>query len=169
MIRRVAVVLLAAGLAAAMTVGHQVGLSAAATHGGALCTLNGTATFSKGLTTKTQTVSYTFTGSVSSCQSTDRTVKSGSVSAAGSGSISCANGTTSGTASVAWNNGHNSSISFKTTSAGSLTAITGKVTSGEFVGGQTVGAVSFTTTTPQACLKGGLTSLGFTGVISTVV
>ena len=164
MIRRVAVGLVAVGIAAAMTIGHQVGLKAALTPAGAACKLTGTATLTPGVTIKAAAVSYTFTGNLANCQSSDKTLKSGVVTASGAGKLSCGSGTSAGTANVAWNNGQSSTISFKTTSAGSATTISGKTTGGEFNGDTNAGAITFTTTKPQACLKApGLTTLGFTG------
>ena len=133
----------------------------AATTGG--CVLAGKATLTPGLTSKAQAVSYTFTGTFSQCKGTG-TVKSGSVTASGSGTSSCTANTTSGTASVTWNTGQTSTISFKTTGTGTLVQVAGTFTGGLFAGSKASAKLLFYTTTPQKCnTAGGLTSASFEG------
>src|SRR5882672_6113844 len=86
-------------------IGAVVALSGCAV-GGESCTLSGVASFSPGLKTQQAAVSYTFTGKVGLCQSAagDPTIKSGTVSASGSGpKVGCTGGNTSGTATISWN------------------------------------------------------------------
>jgi hypothetical protein len=127
------------------------------------CQLSGTATFSTPIKATPQSVTYTFTGSFTNCKGTT-SVKSGTVTASGAGSLSCAEGRSSGSATISWNNGTSSTASFSTTSAAAATAITGKITGGTFAGDSSVGAIVFSTTTPQACASTGLTTLKFSGV-----
>jgi hypothetical protein len=129
------------------------------------CQLAGTATFSKPIKATPQAVTYTFTGSLTGCKGTT-SVKSGTVKASGAGTLSCAEGRSSGTASITWNTGTTSTASFSTTSAAAVTAISGKVTGGTFAGESTPGAIVFSTTTPQACATTGLSTLKFTGAIA---
>lgn len=126
------------------------------------CVLKGTAFFSPGLLTRAQGVSYTFSGTLGSCQGTAG-VKSGSVNASGSGSLSCANGSSSGSATISWNTGTTSSLSFTTTSAGALTLVSGRITGGQFAGSATHALIAFSTSTPTKCVSGGLPSASFTG------
>src|SRR5262245_21839481 len=96
-----------------LAVALAAALSGCAVQGGEGCVITGTASFTPGLTTKAQAVGYTFSGSFSNCKSVggDSTIKSGTVTASGSGSnLACTGGNSSGTATVAWNNGQSSTI-----------------------------------------------------------
>src|SRR5436190_18058078 len=73
----------------------------AATQGG--CVLAGKANLSPPLTSTAKATSYTFSGTFSNCKGTSVPVKSGTVTASGSGSASCNGNTTSGTANITWN------------------------------------------------------------------
>ena len=100
---------------------------------GGLCQLQGTASFTPGLNNTAQNFSYSFSGSLSGCQSTDQTSPaSGTVSAgqvvtgAGgeqfqepvpTGNGTCANGTTSGVAIASWADGTQTVVSYSTTAA----------------------------------------------------
>src|SRR5438128_1424849 len=139
--------LVAAGAIAAVILAGT-GLSSAATTGG--CLLAGKATLTPGLTSKAQATSYTFTGTFSQCKGTG-TVKSGSVTASGSGTSSCTANTTSGTASVTWNTGQTSTISFTTKGTGTLVQVAGTFTGGLFAGSKASAKLLFYTTTPQKC------------------
>jgi hypothetical protein len=138
---------------------------------GLSCTLNGNANFTPGLTdTFNPSTTYSFTGTLSRCQSTDSTLTSGSVSASGhaTGSgLSCGGGTSSGSGTINWNNGTSTSLSFTTSRAGStvvvqITATTS--TEPAVAAGDTgVAPLAFETQTPQDCATTGLTSATFTG------
>lgn len=133
MLRRVlvvaAVVLLAGG--GLLTGRSALGASAAAEPGAVACKLTGTAQLSPGVTTLPKATSYTFTGSLALCTGV---VSAGTVSASGAGNLGCSEGSSSGTATVAWNNGLTTGVSFATHDVGSLVVVTGIVTSGEFTG-----------------------------------
>src|SRR4051794_26178296 len=83
---------------------------------GVACTLAGNASFSPGLTASpTTSTTYTFTGALSNCQSSDATLTSGSVAASGSATgsgLACEGGTSAGSATITWNNGTSTSITF---------------------------------------------------------
>jgi len=136
---------------------------------GVACAIAGTANLSPGVTTKAKPTTYTFSGKLSPCKSTDNKIKSGTVTASGSGKLSCANGTSKGTATVAWNNGQTSTVTFNTTDAGSLVVVQGKVTAGEFAGTKATqgveGVLSFITTQATACTGAGLSTLQFKGEV----
>jgi hypothetical protein len=168
MLRRVLLVVALTGLMGLLPVA-----SASAQRGGT-CSLQGTAAFSPGLTaTPSTSVNYTFTGTVSNCVSSDSTVTSGSISASGSATgsgISCGGGTSAGTATISWNNGTSTTVSFSTTSAGALVAVQSTVTSSSepalAAGDQGGGGLVFETQTPQDCTTAtGLTSAAFSGQI----
>ena len=134
----------------------------AATQGG--CVLKGTANLTPGLTATAKPTSYTFSGTFSNCKGTGVTVKSGNVTASGSGSSSCTANTTAGTASVTWNTGQTSTISFTTAGKGTVVQVVGTFTGGLFAGSKAKSQLLFYTTTPQACnTAGGLTKASFEG------
>jgi hypothetical protein len=163
--KRSAGVAMALGLATAGVIGGGLRPTsgAVALPPGGGCVLAGTATFASPVKATPSSNSYTFSGTLTGCKGTT-TVKSGTVTASGSGKLSCAEGATTGTASIAWNTGQTSSVSFSTTSAAAATLIKGTVTGGLFAGSPTAGAIAFETSTPQLCLSTGLTSLKFQGV-----
>jgi len=153
----------AALLVATFVPSHAVGPT------GVACVISGTANLSPPVTTKTQQTSYTFSGTLSPCKSTDATIKSGTVTASGSGKLSCATGGSNGSGLVHWNNGKTSTATFTTKDVGSLVVVQGKVTAGEFAGTAATqgiaGVLSFITTQATACTKAGLSTLSFKGLI----
>ena len=168
MLRRVALSALAVALvtASALTA-HGVRFSASAAASAVNCEITGTANLSPGVTVTPKATSYTFTGTLKSCAGTDKTAKTGSVSAAGAGKLSCAEGTSKGTSTVTWSNGQSSTISFSTTDAASGVLVNGSVTGGEFAGDKVGGVLNFVTTQAKLCTSTGLTTLSFTGDIGT--
>ncbi len=112
---------------------------------GGLCQLQGTASFTPGLNNTAQNFSYSFSGSLSGCQSTDQTSPaSGTVSAGqvvtgaggeqfqepvATGNGTCANGTTSGVAIASWADGTQTVVSYGTTAAAAAVKLTGFVVS----------------------------------------
>jgi len=163
MVRRLIVVAAFAALAATLFP------TQAALPTGVACLISGTANLSPAITTKAQPASYTFTGNLKSCQSTDKTIKTGTVSASGTGKLSCVNGTSTGSGTVRWSNGQSSTVTFKTVDVGSAVVVQGKVVAGEFAGTKATqgiaGALSFVTTQAAACTKAGLSTLNFQGAI----
>ena len=142
-------------------------LSGCAVQGGEACTISGTASFTPGLTTTAKAVSYTFSGTFTGCHSVggDSTIKSGTVTASGSGSnLACTGGNSSGTATVNWNNGQSSTINITTSGALNAVVVTGKVVAGEFAGASDHAVLAFTVANPTACnTAGGVTSASFKG------
>jgi hypothetical protein len=122
----------------------------AASGGG--CQLQGTASFSPGLTNTAQNFTYSFAGSLSSCQSsvagapTSGTVEAGKTVTAQvhnsitgatdtvtyqepipSGNGSCGSSTTAGTSIVTWADGTKTVISYTTTGAAAAVSLSGNV------------------------------------------
>ena len=153
----------AALLVATFVPSHAVGPT------GVACVISGTAKLVPPVTTKSVQTSYTFSGSLTPCRSTDSTLKTGTVTASGSGKLSCASGSSTGSGVVNWNNGKTSSVSFTTKDAGSAVVVQGKVIAGEFAGTAVTqgiaGVLSFITTQAAACTKAGLGSLTFKGIV----
>jgi hypothetical protein len=153
--------LVTAALAAIAVVVLVPGGAGAATTGA--CLLGGKANIPAGLTTKAKPISYTFSGAFSNCKGTGA-VKSGAVSASGSGTGSCTGNTTAGSANVTWNTGQTSTISFTTKGTGLLVQVTGTFTGGLFAGSKAKAFLLFYTTTPQACnTPAGLKTANFNG------
>jgi hypothetical protein len=143
--------------------------AAQAATGGAACQLTGTASFSPGLqgTPPGAPFTYSFTGTLSGCQSSDSTLTGGTISATGSGANNlCEGGTTAGTATVTWGNGQTSTLSFTTASAGALVTVQETVKSGEFSGDSGIGALAFTVADPTQCgpTGTGVSTASFQGV-----
>jgi hypothetical protein len=157
--RRLALMLVAP-VAALAVVAVSITGAAAATHGA--CVLKGTASFSPGLTATAKSESYTFSGTFSNCKGVAG-ITSGTVSASGAGSLGCGNGSSTGGATINWNNGTASAISFTTKSAAAGTVVQGTFTSGTFAGMKGKSVIAFSTTTPQKCALGGLSTASFQG------
>jgi hypothetical protein len=103
-----------------------------------MCQLDGTAAFTKGLTTTAQDFGYSFTGTLSSCNaSPSQPAPSGGTVTAGrqitvggvtyqeptpTGNGSCSSSTTSGLAIVQWNGGGLTIVNY--TTSGALAAVT---------------------------------------------
>jgi hypothetical protein len=153
--------MLAAALVAVAVVVLVPGGAGAATKGA--CLLQGKASIPAGLTTKTKPITFSFTGSFTQCQGVAG-IKSGTVSASGSGTGSCTGNSTAGSATVHWNNGQTSGISFTTKGTGILVTVTGTFTSGALAGSKAKAYLVFYTTTPQACnTAAGLKAASFIG------
>src|SRR5437588_274369 len=136
--------------------------------GGETCTLTGTANFSPGLGTTSKAVSYTFTGALNFCSSAalgDSTIKSGTISASGSGTAACSTSATAGTATITWNNGQTSTVSFTTTGALAAVVVKGQIMAGEFAGHSAKAVLAFQPVGgPTACTStNGVTQANFTG------
>ena len=126
MIRRMALVAGAAAMTMAAALAGAVPAHAAAPHGVA-CDLTGSAKFTPGLKSTTGKSAYTFTGKFASCQSSDATLKTGTVSAKGTATGTCASGTSTGVAGLIWSNKKVTALSYTTTSAGAVVAVQSKV------------------------------------------
>jgi hypothetical protein len=130
-------VFLAAGLAALLAMAP----TAFAQSGGG-CELQGTASFSPGLSSTAQNFSYSFHGALSSCQSSESgapasgTVSAGEVVTIGgqqfqepvaSGQGSCESSTTNGAAIVTWADGTQTLVQYSTTGAAAAVTLQGTV------------------------------------------
>jgi hypothetical protein len=167
------------GLAVAsalMILGSLPGSAAAADGGG--CQLSGTANFSPGLTTTAQSFSYSFTGSLTNCQSASGGPASGTVFAgtnglpAPMGSGSCGSSTTSGVAVVQWADGTATVIQYSTTGAlaavglqGAVIPSAGTFTTTRYAGADALGALIFHPADPTGCAGAGVTSAAIDGFV----
>jgi hypothetical protein len=129
------------------------------------CALSGSATFTPGVKALAQPIHYSFTGKLSPCKNQGTPAKSATVSATGSGKFGCLNGSSSGLASVRWNIGQTSTVSFKTSDVGALVKLSGAVTSGYLRGITFNGLLAFEAN-PIGCV-GGLATAKFNGVLTT--
>jgi hypothetical protein len=117
--------------------------AAPATSGGG-CQLKGTASFSPGLNTTSQPFTYSFSGDLTGCQSTEAgSPATGRVQAGGTytdpatgkayvmpnstGTGSCGSSTTQGLALITWADGTRTLIQYTTTGAGAAVALQGTV------------------------------------------
>jgi hypothetical protein len=155
--------------------------SAAPNAGG--CHLQGTASFSPGLTNTAQNFNYSFTGNLTDCQSSTGGPATGTVFAgtnglpAPTGNGSCANSTTSGIAVAQWADGTTTVVQYSTsgvaaavnlqgTVIGSVTSSTGTTyTTTRYAGDSAQGALTFQPPDPTACAGSGVTSAGIDGFI----
>jgi hypothetical protein len=172
----------------------------AASGGG--CQLDGNAAFSPPLTNDAKAFSYGFTGKLSNCQSSDAgSPAAGSVEAGQvvtdpsgekfqepvpSGSGSCANGTTSGTAIANWADGTVTVIQYQTDAAAAAVHLSGTVvpsvtlpainpqvgqptsktvTTTRYAGDGVLGALTFQPPDPTACAGSGVTTAGISGIV----
>jgi len=109
-------------------------------------------------------ISAAFNGSFANCHGSDATIKSGTVTASGSGSGGCTQSKTSGFASITWNNGRTSSLNFTTTGATAALVVQGTISSGEFAGKAAKAVLAFQATPTQCNTAAGVTAPTFTGV-----
>ena len=176
MSRKLLLVLSTGALAAAglFTSGAaKASTGASSTPSGGACQLTGNANFTPGLTGTSGSFTYGFTGKLTSCQSSDSSVTSGSVEAGQvltvgtstyqepipTGTGSCANGTTQGTAIVTWNNGKHTVETYTTTSAGALVVLQGSVSPGITLS-STNGGSPLTINSDESAMPPGSTALG---------
>jgi hypothetical protein len=151
---------LLAGIVTAVAILAPTGASAAT----GACALGGTAHVSPGLTTKARSFKFTFGGSLNACQG-GGTAKSGTLSASGTGTGTCAHTTGAGSALVSWNNGKTSAIKFTFSGVGNVVLVQGTITSGLFAGQKATAPIAFTSASPSlaACASTGITALKFSG------
>src|SRR5437763_444038 len=141
------------------------------TAGGETCSLKGTANFTPGLKLGQRATTYTFSGSLSGCSSIgsgDPKLKTATISASGSGKLSCTTGPSKGTATVTWNTGEVSNISYTTQGALNAVEVSAKFTGGKFAGRTATGVLAFTVADPTQCNSTGVTSATFDGQIAPV-
>src|SRR5947209_1967412 len=154
-----------------------VGPASAAPNGGG-CQLHGTASFSPGLTNTAQNFSYSFTGSLTNCQSSSGGPVTGTVIAGTNGlptptgNGSCGSSTTGGIAVAQWADGTTTVVQYTTSGAaaavslqgsviGSVTSSTGTTyTTTRDAGDSALGALAFEPPDPTACAGAGVTRAG---------
>ena len=114
---------------------------AGAAPGGGSCQLNGTAKFGTGLGSTSKPFTYSFTGDLTGCQSTDSSPATGKVQAGGTytvggvdyvlptatGTGGCSNSTTDGIAVADWADGTRTIIKYHTTGAAAAVSLQGTV------------------------------------------
>ena len=130
---------------------------------GALCHIAGKASFSKGLTSEEQPVTYSFTGTLDNCASSDDSYTGATLKAKGKGNLSCGQGESTGVAIIKWNTGKKSIVKYTTTSYAAIVSVDGTVTGGVFKGDSSVGALVFEANAPD-CFGAGVKSATFDGV-----
>lgn len=167
-----------------LTGGALAAMPAGAAPGGGGCSLQGTATFTKGPSTTDHPYTYTFKGDLSNCRDS-----SGGGPAAGKigtllpakGTGTCGSGTTAGTALVTWADKTATIISYTTQSAGAEVVLQGTVVpkytvttkvgkrtkkttykSTRYVGNNAIADLAFEAS-PQECAGKGVTSAGIAG------
>lgn len=117
---------------------------AGAAPGGGGCQLNGNASFDQGLGQTNRPFTYSFTGNLTGCQSTDAgapatgTVQAGGIYTVGgvaykldqsTGTGGCSNSTTAGVAITDWADGTRTLIKYTTTGAAAAVSLSGSVLS----------------------------------------
>lgn len=153
-------------------------VSASADPNGGGCQLHGTANFTPGLTSTAQNFTYSFTGSLSNCQSSSGGPSTGTVFAgtnglpAATGNGSCGSSSTSGTAVVQWADGTTTVVQYSTTGALAAVVLQGSVIGGSsgytttrYAGDSALGGLAFEPPDPTACVGAGVTSAGIDGFI----
>lgn len=173
-------VAVAAGTLAVLASAAAVALPAGATPGGGGCQLAGNAKFVNGPNTTDHPFTYTFTGTLSNCMSSESGAPaSGTIATLvpAKGSGTCANGTTAGVAIVKWSGGKQSIISYTTNSATAEVVLQGTVIpsykvkkktykSTLYSGEGAIGDLAFQAD-PTECAGSGVTTApisGFTGI-----
>jgi hypothetical protein len=161
--------LLVAGAVTVLGVGTAalaVPSSAAGPHGVG-CQLTGVAKIKPGLSPSPATMTYTFTGKLSNCNSSDSKLTGGKVSAKGKGSLSCAGGTSAGLAKVVWNTHKKSVLAYNTRGLanGDQLDFTTKSSSESALakGDQGAGGLAFTSFTGD-CVRTRVTRADFSGI-----
>lgn len=149
MSRRLLLVLSAGALAAAglFTSGAaKASTAASGTPSGGACQLQGSANFTPGLTASSGSFTYTFSGTLTGCQSNNGGPTGGTVSTPepATGTGSCSNSSTSGYSVSQWNDNQTTVVQYTTTGAGALVILQGTV-----VQSLTVGTTTYTTTEPS--------------------
>jgi hypothetical protein len=162
MLRRLA---LGTGVVVLLSISALTGIGGAtAAAQPSVCVLKGTAHINPGLAVAARSFSYTFNGSFANCHGSDASIKSGTVTASGSGSGGCTQSKTSGSAFITWNNGRTSALSFTTTGAAAALVVQGTISSGEFAGKAAKAVLAFQATPTQCNTAAGVTAPTFTGV-----
>ena len=192
-LRRCAVGGIGLALAAGLTLASvPFGTRHAAAAGGGGCQLSGTANLSPGLTTASQSFTYTFSGTLtcagnaggSPAQLTGTvfagTDPNGQSETTGhpAGTGSCGNSTTSGIAVAQFSDGSTAVVSYSTTGSGPGVALQGTTistvsfgtdtytTSAEWTGDQAVAGLTFSPASGQNCVTVPVTTAAINGAVA---
>jgi len=130
------------------------------------CAIAGSANFTPGVKLTARPLHYTFSGGLSNCKTQGVSLKSAAITASGNGSLSCATGSSTGSATIHWNTGKTSYAAFTTNDIGALVRLQGSVTSGYLTGLTFKGALAFEAN-PVSCVAG-LATAKFNGAVSTL-
>jgi hypothetical protein len=160
------------------------GPASAAPNGGG-CHLQGTASFSPGLTNTAQNFSYSFTGNLTGCQSSESGAPATGTVFAGTnglptptGNGSCGSSTTSGVAVAQWADGSTTVVQYTTSGVAAAVKLDGTVipsvtsstgttyTTTRYAGDSALGALTFQPPDPTACAGAGVTTAGIDGIIN---
>src|SRR3954471_13464135 len=171
---------LAAATPAVLAAASQAALPAGAAPGGGGCQLAGNAKFVKGPNSTDHPFTYTFTGTLSNCMSSESGAPSAGTIATlvpAKGSGTCANGKTSGVALVRWSGGKQSVIKYTTDSVTAEVVLQGTVIPSYKVGRKVYKSTLYNGSgalgdlifqaDPSQCAGSGVTSApisGFTGI-----
>jgi hypothetical protein len=164
-------------LLAVSVAGAVAAVPASAADGG-MCRLDGSATFQKGPNTTDHPFTYTFTGDLSSCQTSGPAVPgSGKIATLqpATGSGTCGSNTTAGFALVTWADKTTTIVKYTTQSAAAGVVLQGSVqptfTVGKttykttrFAGYSSAGLLAFEASPPE-CAGGGVTTAGIAGAV----
>jgi hypothetical protein len=160
-----------------------IGSASAATNAGG-CQLHGTANISPGLSNTAQNFSYSFSGSLTNCQSSSGGPASGTVFAGlnglpvPTGNGSCVNSTTSGIAVAQWADGTTTVVQYSTNGALAAVALQGNViasvtssngttyTTTRYAGDKAAATLAFEPPDPTACSGAGVTGAGIDGTVN---
>ncbi len=160
--RRVAVIAAASASAAAGCLGPWTTTAAhAATSAGGVCHESVRVNITPGLTATPKPVTFTFSGTMSSCQTPDPSVQSATANGSGSGTFGCTLGVVSGVFTFAWNNGKKTSGTFTIRGAEK----DGMVTDGEYAGSRFVEPAYLEPFDPSPCLSEGVTEVKAHGTV----
>lgn len=129
------------------------------------CHISGKAVANPGLTMMAHDLAFTITATGTSCQSSDASIKNATVIATGTANAACSGGDGSGTFTISWDNGKQSSgsatVSFRPPFAYGML----HVTDGEFSGADGFAGALGMTSDPAACFSsGGLGEVSFDGL-----
>jgi hypothetical protein len=133
----------------------------AAGSAGGVCHESVKVSVTPGLTVTPKPVTFTFSGTMSGCQTPDPSVQWGSANGSGSGTFGCTLGIVSGLFTFVWNNGKTTSGTF------SIRGVEkdGMVSDGEFAGSRFVEPAYLQPFDPSPCASDGVTEVRAEGTV----
>jgi hypothetical protein len=129
------------------------------------CVLAGNAKFGSPLTITPKASTYTFSGTLKNCTA-GGVPKSATVTASGSGSLSCRGSKGTGSATIRWVNGASTTLKFTISGQANAVTVASTSVSGYLAGQKIKAEIAFTgtTPTPDKCATTGITGAAFNGV-----